>query len=178
MTKGLTVWLTGLSGSGKSTVASGLAERLSAQGKSPIILDGDVLRTGLNSDLSFSELDRNEAVRRAGEVALLLNGLGGHVVISSLISPLRAARDAVRSRHRDADVDFIEVHIAASLEICESRDTKDLYAKARRGEVKAMTGISSPYEAPLSPEVVLETGSQSVEETLDQIEAFVLSRLR
>jgi adenylyl-sulfate kinase len=178
MTQGLTVWLTGLSGAGKSTVASGLAERLTAEGKSPIILDGDLLRTGLNSDLSFSEMDRNEAVRRTGEVALLLNGLGGHVVISSLISPLRAARDAVRSRHRQADVDFVEVYIAASLEVCESRDTKDLYAKARRGEVKAMTGIGSPYEAPLSPEVVLETGSQSVDETLDQIEAFVLSRLR
>ncbi len=178
MTTGLTVWLTGLSGAGKSTIAAGLATRLTQQGFSPIILDGDLLRTGLNADLTFSEEDRNESVRRAGEVALLLNGLGGHVVISSLISPLRAARDAVRQRHADHDVDFLEVHIAASLEVCESRDTKELYARARRGEVTAMTGISSPYEAPSNAEVVLSTGTQSVEESLDALEAAVRARLR
>lgn len=178
VTEGLTVWMTGLSGAGKSTVAVGLAERLRGVGKSPIILDGDILRTGLNSDLGFSEADRNESVRRTGEVALLLNGLGGHIVISSLISPLRAARDAVRARHDLAGVGFIEVHIAASLEVCESRDTKELYAKARRGEVAEMTGISSPYEAPTSAEVVLETGTQSIAETLHQLEGYVLDLLR
>jgi adenylylsulfate kinase len=178
MTQGLTVWLTGLSGAGKSTVASGLAARLNAQGLSPVVLDGDRLRAGLNSDLSFSELDRNEAVRRAGEVALILNELGGHIVICSLISPLRAARLAVRHRHDHDDVDFIEVYLSASLAVCESRDTKALYARARRGEVKEMTGISSPYEPPLHAEVVLETGSLSIDESLNQLETFVLDRLR
>jgi adenylylsulfate kinase len=170
--------MTGLSGSGKSTVALGLAERLRGAGKRPIILDGDILRGGLNSDLGFSEAERDEAVRRTGEVALLLNGLGGNVVICSLISPLRAARDAVRARHEIAAVGFIEVHIAASIEVCESRDTKDLYARARRGEVAEMTGISSPYEAPRSAEVVLETGRLSIIETLDQLEPYVLNVLR
>lgn len=151
-----TVWLTGLPGSGKSTTADAIAEALGERGVRNAILDGDVLRSGLNADLGFSDADRNESVRRAGEVALLL-ATTDTVAIVSLVSPLRAARDAVRARHEAAGVRFVEVHIAAPLAVCEARDPKGLYARARRGEVVAMTGIDSPYESPTAPELTLAT---------------------
>jgi bifunctional enzyme CysN/CysC len=121
-----------------------------------LLLDGDLLRSGLNADLGFSDEDRNESVRRAGEVALLLAS-AGTLAIVSLVSPLRAARDEVRRRHELAGVPFLEVFVAAPLEVCEARDPKGLYARARRGEVAAMTGIDSPYEPPRNPEVTLHS---------------------
>ncbi len=175
---GLTVWLTGLPGSGKSTTADGLLDRLKSLGIVGSILDGDDLRSGLNADLGFSDHDRNESVRRAGEVAILLANANDQVVIVSLVSPLKSARDAVRSRHEQAGVDFIEVYIAASLEVCEARDPKQLYARARRGEVLHMTGIDSPYEPPTSPEVTLATGSVEAATSIGELERFVLSRRR
>lgn len=175
--RGLTVWLTGLPGSGKTTTATVLTERLSAIGEQSVILDGDILRSGLNRDLGFSDADRNESVRRAGEVALLLASVDC-IVIVSLVSPLRIARDAVRARHHESGVGFIEVHIAAPLEVCEERDPKGLYARARRGEVASMTGIDSPYEAPLHPEVTLATDVDSVAAGVERLVDAVLAQRR
>jgi len=174
---GLTIWLTGLPGSGKTTTALALTEQLSAIGERSIILDGDILRSGLNRDLGFADADRNESVRRACEVALLLASVDC-VVLVSLVSPLRVARDAVRARHREAGVSFIEVHIAAPLDVCEERDPKGLYARARRGEVTSMTGIDSPYEAPLHPEVTLATDVDPIEVSVQRLVEAVLAQRR
>ena len=174
---GLTIWLTGLPGSGKTTTALALTEQLSAIGERSIILDGDILRSGLNRDLGFADADRNESVRRAGEVALLLASVDC-VVLVSLVSPLRVARDAVRARHREAGVSFIEVHIAAPLDVCEERDPKGLYARARRGEVASMTGIDSPYEVPLHPEVTLATDVDPIEVSVQRLVEAVLAQRR
>lgn len=150
-TAGVTVWLTGLSGSGKSSVAVELERQLIEAGRPAYLLDGDNLRQGLNGDLGFSAQDRDENVRRVGHVARLMCD-AGIVAIVPLISPYRAARDFARALHGAADLQFIEVFVDTPLEECERRDPKGLYAKARAGEITGMTGIDDPYEAPLDPE--------------------------
>ncbi|MCU1354344.1 MAG: cysNC 1 [Acidimicrobiales bacterium] len=151
---GATVWLTGLSGSGKSTVAVALERLLVAAGRPAYRLDGDNLRHGLNADLGFSAADRDENVRRAGEVARLLAD-AGVVALVPLISPYRAGRDRARATHDEAGVPFVEVFVDTPIELCEQRDPKGLYAKARAGEITGFTGIDDPYEAPAAPELVL-----------------------
>ncbi|MBF6220255.1 adenylyl-sulfate kinase [Nocardia abscessus] len=153
-TRGLTVWLTGLSGSGKSTVAVELERRLVAAGRPAFLLDGDNLRHGLNSDLGFSPADREENVRRVGEVARLFAD-AGVVAVVSLISPYRADRDRVRAAHEAAGIPFLEVFVDTPLAVCEARDPKGMYAKARAGEIRGFTGIDDPYEAPTEAEIVL-----------------------
>lgn len=149
---GVTVWLTGLSGSGKSTIAVELERRLVAGGRPAYLLDGDNLRHGLNGDLGFSAADRDENVRRVGHVARLFCD-AGLVAIVPLISPYRAAREAARALHEAADLPFVEVFVDTPLEVCERRDPKGLYARARAGEITGMTGIDDPYEPPSSPEL-------------------------
>lgn len=153
-TRGLTVWLTGLSGSGKSTVAVELERRLVASGRPAFLLDGDNLRHGLNADLGFSADDRVENVRRVGEVARLFAD-AGVVAVVSLISPYRADRDRVRAAHLAAGIPFVEVFVDTPLQVCEARDPKGMYAKARAGEISGFTGIDDPYEAPTDAELVL-----------------------
>ena len=152
--RGATVWLTGLSGSGKSTVAVALEGLLVTGGQPAYRLDGDNLRHGLNADLGFSTADRDENVRRAGEVAVLL-GDAGVVALVPLISPYRAGREQARAAHDAAGVPFVEVFVDTPIELCEQRDPKGLYAKARAGEITGFTGIDDPYEAPLEPELRL-----------------------
>ncbi|MBH0776430.1 adenylyl-sulfate kinase [Nocardia bovistercoris] len=153
-TRGLTVWLTGLSGSGKSTVAVELERRLVASGRPAFLLDGDNLRHGLNSDLGFSDADRGENIRRVGEVAKLF-AEAGVVAVVSLISPFAADRDRVRAAHVAAGIPFVEVFVDTPLAVCEERDPKGMYAKARAGEIRGFTGIDAPYEAPVEPDLVL-----------------------
>ncbi|GAA4482764.1 adenylyl-sulfate kinase [Rhodococcus olei] len=153
-TQGRTVWLTGLSGSGKSTVAVELERRLVASGTAAYLLDGDNLRHGLNADLGFSAEDRAENVRRVGQVARLLAD-AGLVAIVSVISPYQAERDRIRDLHVEAGLPFTEVFVDTPLEVCESRDPKHLYAKARAGEITDFTGIDAPYEKPTNPDLVL-----------------------
>lgn len=151
---GVTVWFTGLSGSGKSTVANALAERMFDAGRPAYLLDGDNVRHGLNADLGFSARDRSENVRRIAEVARLMAD-AGLVVLVPVISPYRADRDRARAIHAAADLEFVEVFVDTPLDLCEQRDPKGLYAKARAGELPAMTGIDDPYEPPPDPEVHL-----------------------
>jgi adenylylsulfate kinase len=167
------IWLTGLSGSGKSTVAVAAEKALRAGGRLTYILDGDNVRQGLNSNLGFSPEDRTENIRRIGEVAKLFTE-SGVIVFTSFISPYRADRDAVRATMEDGD--FIEAYVAASVETCEGRDVKGLYAKARKGEIPEFTGISAPYEEPGKPELVLDTNTQSVEESTRQLVAYLEER--
>ena len=168
--KGVTVWLTGLSGSGKSTIAVAAEQQLVSRGHLAYVLDGDNIRHGLNKNLGFSPEDRTENIRRIGEVAKLFTETGV-VVFSSFISPYRADRDLVRALH-DAGR-FVEVHVAASVETCESRDVKGLYKKARAGEIKEFTGISAPYEAPNTPELVIDTGSEPVEKSVERLVSYL-----
>jgi adenylyl-sulfate kinase len=168
---GLVVWLTGLSASGKSTLANAIAAVLRAEGQTVVLLDGDVLRAGLCRDLGFSESDRIENVRRAGAVAALMAD-SGVICVAALISPFAASRDAVRKQVPAGR--FLEVFVDAPLEVCERRDPKGLYARARRGEGLSFTGVSSPYESPVSPECVVRTGEISVQEATDRI----LARIR
>lgn len=158
------VWLTGLSGSGKSTIANALEERLFAMGKHTYLLDGDNIRHGLNHDLGFSDRDRVENIRRIGEVAKLFVD-AGLIVISAFISPFQSDRDRVRALV--AEGEFREVFIDTPLEVCEQRDPKGLYRKARSGEIPHFTGISSPYEPPLRAELVISTAQASIEESVD-----------
>jgi bifunctional enzyme CysN/CysC len=151
---GATVWLTGLSGSGKSSVAVELEALLVRSGRPAFRLDGDNVRLGLNVDLGFSEADRHENVRRVGEVARLF-AEAGLVALVPLISPYRAGRDAARAAHAAAGLRFVEVFVDTPLAECEQRDPKGLYAKARAGELTGFTGIDDPYEAPLHPDLVL-----------------------
>ncbi len=157
-------WLTGLSGSGKSTIAQGLERRLFEAGYFPQVLDGDNIRSGINSNLGFSLEDRRENIRRIAEVAKLYVE-SGVIVLSSFISPTREiralARDIIGSE------DYLEVYVNTPLEVCEARDVKGLYAKARNGEIKGFTGIDSPYEAPLTPAVEVRTEDMSVEEAVE-----------
>jgi len=151
---GATIWLTGLSGSGKSTVAAACEERLVAFDRPAYVLDGDNVRQGINGDLGFSASDRAENVRRVGHVARLMAD-AGIVVLVPLISPYRADRDLVRMIHEAAGLPFFEVFVDTPIELCEQRDPKGLYAKARAGEITGFTGIDDPYEAPGSPDLVL-----------------------
>ena len=155
------LWMTGLSGAGKSTLANALEQELNRKGKHTYILDGDNLRHGLNSDLGFTEIDRNENVRRAAEAAKLMVD-AGLIVIVGLISPFKKERDWARSVFKPSQ--FKEIYISTSIEECEHRDTKGLYEKARRGEVKNFTGIDSPYEAPDNPDVIIDTENKTVDE--------------
>jgi adenylylsulfate kinase len=164
--RGATIWLTGLSGSGKSTLAVTAEAALVERGHLAYVLDGDNVRHGLNSNLGFSPEDRTENIRRIGEVARLFTDTGV-IVFTSFISPYRADRDAARALFDGGD--FIEVHLDASVETCETRDPKGLYKKARAGEIPAFTGISAPYEPPENPELVLDTGSLSVDESVSRI---------
>src|SRR6476469_9073284 len=166
--RGATVWLTGLSGSGKSTVAVALERLLVTAGRPAYRLDGDNLRHGLNADLGFSAADRDENVRRAGEVAKLLAD-AGVVAIVPLISPYRAARDQVRLLHGQDELPFVEVFVDTPLVECERRDPKGLYAKARAGEIRGFTGIDDPYEEPLNPEIICYTERESVEESVKKV---------
>lgn len=165
---GITLWLTGLSASGKSTIACALETYLLQQGVQAYRLDGDNIRFGLNKDLGFSEKDRNENIRRISEVAKLFAD-SCTVALTSFISPYRKDRDAARKLHDDAKLSFIEVFVDAPLEVVEKRDPKGLYKKAREGIIKNFTGISDPYEAPLKPEIHLHTDKQTVEECVQVI---------
>jgi len=164
--RGCTVWLTGLSGSGKSTIAVDLEKRLWERGVRSYILDGDNIRHGLNKNLGFSPADRTENIRRIGEVAKLFTE-AGVVTLTAFISPYRADRDQVRAIMRAGD--FLEVYVDCPVEVCEQRDVKGLYKKARAGEIKEFTGISAPYEAPERPELMIRTAQQSVDESVSQI---------
>ena len=164
--KGVVVWLTGLSGCGKSTIANALQKRLFEMGTNVFILDGDNVRHGLNGDLGFSPEDREENIRRIGEVAHLF-AESGTIAVTSFISPYRQDRDKARNLNEEGD--FIEIHVTAPLSICESRDPKGLYKKARDGVISEFTGISAPYEEPENPEITLETDKLSVEESVDKI---------
>ena len=168
--RGVTVWLTGLSGSGKSTIAVAAEGALHERGRTAYVLDGDNVRHGLNQNLGFSPEDRTENIRRIGEVAKLFTD-AGIVTLTSFISPYRADRDAVREIM--APGDFVEVLVDASVETCEGRDVKGLYKKARAGEIPEFTGISAPYEAPEKPELVLDTNVQSVEESVAALIAYL-----
>ena len=158
------VWFTGLSGSGKSTLANEAEKLLNEKGYLTYVLDGDNIRGGLNKDLAFSEEDRKENIRRIGEVAKLMVD-AGVIVLTAFISPFREDRDSVR-RMLEKD-EFIEVYLKCPIEKCEERDVKGLYKKARNGEIKDFTGIDSPYEEPADPEVVIETGKNSLKESTD-----------
>jgi bifunctional enzyme CysN/CysC len=155
--RGSTVWFTGLSGSGKSTVAHELERLLVSGGRPAYVLDGDNLRHGLNGDLGFSAEDRAENVRRVGHVARLMAD-AGIVALVPLVSPYRSDRDLVRAMHDEAGLAFVEVFVDTPIEECERRDPKGLYAKARAGEIKGFTGIDDPYEPPAEPELVLRPG--------------------
>ena len=150
---GRTVWFTGLSGSGKSTLAFAVEEALVARGVATYVLDGDNVRFGLNRDLGFSAADRTENVRRIGEVCRLFQD-AGLVVLSAFISPYKADRDAVRALHPEGS--FVEVFVDTPLDICEARDVKGLYARARTGEIPEFSGISAPYEAPEAPDITVD----------------------
>ncbi len=168
--RGVTIWLTGLSGSGKSTIAVAAERELIDRGRLAFVLDGDNIRHGLNRNLGFSPEDRTENIRRIGEVSKLFSE-AGVIVFSSFISPYRSDRDAVRALMGPGD--FVEVFVDASLDTCEARDVKGLYKKARAGEIREFTGISAPYEAPESPELMLDTNRQSVEESVDRLVEFL-----
>ncbi|MEL7186168.1 MAG: adenylyl-sulfate kinase [Pseudomonadota bacterium] len=166
--RGATIWFTGLSGSGKSTIAVALERALHSIGKLSYRLDGDNVRLGINKNLGFSEADRKENIRRIGEVAKLF-GDAGVISLSSFISPYKADRDEVRELHEQAGLNFIEVFVDCPLEEAEKRDPKGLYKKARAGEIKNFTGIDDPYEAPEKAELHLRTDLMSVEEEVKAI---------
>ena len=165
------VWFTGLSGSGKSTIAHAVENLLFEGGCRAYVLDGDNIRHGLNRNLGFSPEDRTENIRRIGEVAHLFVQ-AGVIALTAFISPYRSDRDNARKTAGD---DFIEVYVKCDLDVCEARDTKGLYKKARAGEVKEFTGISAPYEEPLQPELILDTAQETVDESALRVLA-VLNR--
>lgn len=171
--KGAVLWFTGLSGSGKSTLAHAVEDRLYHLGTRTFVLDGDNVRHGLCSDLGFSDEDRTENIRRIGELAKLFLE-GGSVVLTAFISPFQKDREIARNVTPHGD--FFEIFCDASLDVCESRDVKGLYAKARAGEIPEFTGISSPYEAPVAPELVINTGENSIDECVDQVIAKLIER--
>jgi adenylylsulfate kinase len=161
--KGATLWFTGLSGSGKSTIAYTLEHALVQRGRLAYVLDGDNIRHGLNKNLGFSAADREENIRRIGEVAKLFADCGV-LTMTSFISPYRADRDKVRALHDEGKLPFIEVFCNTPIETCEQRDPKGLYKKARAGQLKGFTGIDDPYEAPLKPELTLDATNTSPQE--------------
>jgi adenylylsulfate kinase len=165
---GGTIWFTGLSASGKSTIAVAVEQMLCQQGHPVYRLDGDNIRMGLNKNLGFSAEDRTENIRRIGEVCKLFAD-AGVVTLASFISPYAADRDAARAMHEEVGLKFIECHVDVSLEIAEERDPKGLYKKARAGEIKGFTGIDDPYEAPSNAELVINTGDQSLDESVASV---------
>ena len=169
---GATIWLTGLSGSGKSTIAHTVEEQLINSGRAAYVLDGDNVRHGLNADLGFSASDRAENVRRVGEVARLMAD-SGLVVLVPVISPYFADRASVRAAHDGAGITFLEVFVDTPLEVCEARDPKGLYAKARSGEITGMTGIDDPYEAPIDPDLKVDGNSLSIEAASNEVMALL-----
>lgn len=172
--KSLLVWFTGLSGSGKSTIANQVEYQLHKTGIKTYSLDGDNIRKGINKDLSFSPQDRTENIRRIGEVANLMID-AGIVVLAAFVSPYKKDRDALRNLVKD--VNFVEVFINTSIEECERRDVKGLYKKARAGEIKNMTGISAPYEAPEQPDIEIKTETESIEDSVKRIVDFITPKL-
>jgi adenylylsulfate kinase len=164
--KSAILWYTGLSGAGKSTLANKVEEKLFERGLHTYVLDGDNVRHGLNKGLGFSAEDRKENIRRIGEVAKLFVD-GGVIVSTAFVSPYCADRDMVREMVEKGE--FIEIYVAASLDVCETRDPKGLYKKARAGEIKNFTGIDDPYEAPVNPEMTIDTGAKSLEECAAEV---------
>ena len=167
--KGVILWFTGLSGSGKSTVASSLEKRLHDMGKLTYTLDGDNVRHGLNSDLGFSDEDRVENIRRIGEISKLFVD-AGVITIATFVSPFREDRQKVRDL---LGKDFVEIYIDCPIEVCEKRDPKGIYKKARAGEIKHFTGIDSPYESPINPEIVVSTHLNTLDECVDKLVAYL-----
>jgi len=165
-----TIWLTGLSASGKSTLAYALEHQLVDMGKPCYVLDGDNVRHGLNKDLNFSEASRTENIRRIAEVAKLMND-AGLIVITAFISPLRADRQMAKAIIGE---DFKEVYVSTRIDVCESRDPKGLYAKARAGQVTNFTGISAPYESPASPDLTIDTSQGLLEDQVNLLSALAL----
>lgn len=164
------LWFTGLSGAGKSTVSVAVEKELHARGVRTYILDGDNVRHGLNKNLGFSPEDRTENIRRIGEVSKLMSD-AGVLTLTAFISPYRADRELVRNLMDEND--FIEVYVKCNLSVCEERDPKGLYKKARAGEIKGFTGIDDPYEAPEKAEVIVETDTQPLEESVKQVVKFL-----
>ncbi len=170
--KSVVLWFTGLSGAGKSTLAHAVEEQLYQKGYHTFVLDGDNVRHGLCGDLGFSDADRMENIRRVGEVAKLFIE-AGVIVLTAFISPFRADRDKARQLIQG---DFVEIYCDCSLEVCEERDVKGLYRKARAGEIKHFTGISSPYEIPENPELSINTGGKTIEECAAEVLAYLVKR--
>lgn len=173
---GMTLWLTGLSGSGKSTIAHELSRQLVQDGIFSYVLDADNVRHGLNNDLGFSDADRTENVRRVAEAARLFADSGA-VTIVPIISPFATGREHARNIHTEDGLTFLEVFVAASLETCEERDTKGLYAKVRSGDMKGLSGVDAPYEAPTSPDIVVGDNEQSVEASVAILRSAVMARI-
>ena len=171
--KSVVIWFTGLSGSGKSTLAHSVEEELHNLGCRTFVLDGDNVRHGLSSNLTFSDNDRKENIRRIGEAANLMME-AGVIAMTAFISPFNEDRNLVRQLLPQGD--FIEIYCNASLEVCESRDVKGLYKRARAGEIKSYTGIDSPYEAPDNPELIIYTESESLEESVAKVIDFLKSK--
>ncbi|MBN2801458.1 MAG: adenylyl-sulfate kinase [Deltaproteobacteria bacterium] len=170
--KGATIWFTGLSGSGKSTLANALSVKLHNLGISTAVLDGDNIRYGLNKNLGFSPEDRKENVRRIGEVARLFSS-NAIINLTAFISPYIEDRATARELQPES---FIEVYCYADVSVCEKRDPKGLYKKVRAGEIESFTGINAPYEAPVNPEVIVDTGRQSIDECINKIVEFLKTR--
>lgn len=173
----LVLWVTGLSGAGKSTLSMTLAGRLQAQGLTSAILDGDILRRGLCSDLGFTDQDRSEQARRTCEAALLISPFVD-VVICAVISPFSADRQSARLRCANAGVGFLEVYVSTPLQVCEQRDPKGLYQKARSGLIQGFTGLDSPFEPPLMPDLEIKAHLEGVDESVAKLEQVVLRSLR
>jgi adenylyl-sulfate kinase len=175
--KGAVVWLTGLSGSGKSTISRALERELFNRGMHTYVLDGDNIRHGLNANLGFSPEDREENIRRVAEVAKLMAD-SGHIAITAFISPYRADRIRAREIALEGGADFVEIYVNAPLEVCEQRDPKQLYKKARAGQIKQFTGIDAPYESPQDPEIIVHTDKQTLNESVTTILETLLSRVK
>ncbi|MGI6461879.1 MAG: adenylyl-sulfate kinase [Candidatus Hydrogenedentales bacterium] len=171
--KAVVLWFTGLSGSGKSTLALAVEQVLYKKDCRTIVLDGDNIRHGLNKNLGFSPEDREENIRRIGEVAKLFTQ-AGVIALTAFISPYRADRDKVRALLKDGE--FVEIYLKCAIEVCESRDVKGLYKKARAGEIKEFTGISAPYEEPLQAELVIDTGVETLEDSVQKVLAHLQNR--
>jgi adenylylsulfate kinase len=164
------LWFTGLSGSGKSTLANAVDHALFHKGLRTYVLDGDNIRHGLNSDLSFRPADRKENIRRIGEVARLFVD-SGIIVSTAFISPFREDRELVRQMFEAGE--FIEIFVKCPIEVCENRDPKGLYKKARKGEIPEFTGISSPYETPYQPEIIIDTGKMTIDQSVEKIKIYL-----
>lgn len=173
--RGIVIWMTGLSGSGKTTLAIGLEKYLHDKGHLAYLLDGDNVRTGINSDLGFSEKDRSENIRRVAEIAKLFAG-NGVITICSFVSPTNDLREM--AEHIIGKNDFYLVYVNTPLAVCEQRDTKGLYAKARKGEIKDFTGISAPFEEPENADLVIDAGKNNYSECLQQLIDSVLPKIR